>query len=400
MPKKLISVLVSLLLLLAPVTACGTTPTENIKIGAVMDLSGALAGIGGQLRDSIVLAVKQVNDAGGINGAQVELIVEDGKTDPTAGFEAVKKLVEVNGINVIIGPMISGASLASGPYALQNEVLLFSPSATSPDIADQDWRQFFLRTAPTDILQGKAIAQLVMEGGYQKVAILVMDNQYGVGVAHAVAEELSEKAEVVSRSAVSLMGKHLIVANLKYDPSKLDYRTELQVIKDNNPDAVIHVGYHDDAQIVYKQALQLGLDDIQWVTAEGTYAEAVLEVTEAAQFMAAAVIGTRLSAPEGLAAFEEYATAYEVEFGKPPGVYCDTVYDATKMVLKAIEGVGADDTAKIAAKVLKIADNYPGTSGSITLSANGDRVSGDFEVWKVIKDGDTYRFERVKVISL
>jgi len=386
MPKKLFLLLLSLLILLVPATSCASSPPENIKVGAVMDLSGALAGIGGQLRDSIVLAVKEVNDAGGINGAQVELIVEDGKTDPTAGFEAVKKLAEVNGINVIIGPMISGASLASGPYALQNQVLLFSPSATSPDIADQDWRQFFLRTAPTDLLQGKAMAQLILEGDYEKVAILVMDNQYGVGVADAVANEFGNDVE--------------IVATLKYDPSKLDYRTELQVLKDNNPDAVIHVGYHDDAQIVYKQALQLGLDNIQWVTAEGTYAEAVLEVTEAAQFMEAAVIGTRLSAPEGLAAFEEFAAAYEAEYGAPPGVYCDTVYDATSIVLKAIENVGIEDTAKIAAEARRIADNYPGTSGSITLSTDGDRVSGDFEVWKVVKDGDTYKFERVKVISL
>ena len=386
MIRKLGLVLFALLLLLIPATACAPSAPETIRIGAVMDLSGALAGIGGQLGDSIALAVKQVNEAGGINGAQVELIVEDGKTDPTGGFEAVKKLVEVNGINVIIGPMISGASLAAGPYALENQVLLFSPSATSPDIADQDWRQFFLRTAPTDLLQGEAIAQIIVEGGYKNVAILVMDNQYGVGVADAITNNLAGKAE--------------IVATLKYDPAKLDYRTELQVIKDRNPDAVIHVGYHDDAQIVYKQALQLGLDNIQWVTAEGTYAEATLEVAEAAQFMTLAVIGTRLTAPEGLAAFDEFAAAYEVEFGIPPGVYCDTVYDATMMVLKAIDKVGADDAAKIAAEVLKIADNYSGTSGSITLSDNGDRVSGDFEVWKVIKDGDTYKYERVKVISL
>lgn len=386
MIKKLASVFFTLLLLLIPVTACGPSQPETIRIGAVMDLSGALAGIGNQLRDSIVLAVKQVNEAGGIDGAQVELIVEDGKTDPSGGFEAVKKLVEVNGINVIIGPMISGASLAAGPYALENQVLLFSPSATSPDIADQDWRQFFLRTAPTDLLQGEAMAQLIVEGGYKNVAILVMDNQYGVGVADAVANNLAGKAE--------------IVATLKYDPAKLDYRTELQVIKDRNPDAVIHVGYHDDAQIIYKQALQLGLDNIQWVTGEGTYAEATLEVAEAAQFMALAVIGTRLTAPEGLTAFDEFAAAYEVEFGIPPGVYSDTVYDATMMVLKAIERVGADDAAKIAAEVLKIADNYPGASGSITLSNNGDRVSGTFEIWKVVKDGDTYKYERVKVISL
>ena len=385
MPKKFVLGFVSFLLLLAPATGCASPP-ENIRIGAVMDLSGAVAATGGQLRDSIVLAVKQVNDAGGIDGAQVELIVEDGKTDPTAGFEAVKKLVEVNGINVIIGPMISDTVLASGPHALQNEVLLFSPSASATDIADQDWRQFFFRTAPTDLVQAKAMAQLVLEGGYQKAAILVMDNHYGNGIADAVTEELQGEAE--------------IVATLKYDPSELDYLTELQTIKDSEPDVVIHVGYHDDARVVYKQALQLGLDNIQWITAEGTYAEAVFETPEAAEFMASAVIGTRLSAPEGLAAFEEFADAYEAEYGAPPGVYCDTVYDATMMVLEAIDRVGAEDAAEIAAEVLRIADNYPGTSGSVTLDANGDRMSGDFEVWKVVKDGDTYKFERVKVISL
>ena len=378
--------MLAMLLLLMPTAAGCATQSETIKIGAVMDLTGALAGIGSQLRDSIVLAVKQTNEAGGINGAQVELVVEDGKTDPASGLEAVKKLVEVNGVNVIIGPMISGASLSAGPYALERKVLLFSPSATSPDIADQDWRQFFLRTAPTDLLQGKAMAQLATEGGAQKIAVLVMDNQYGVGVADTITEELAGKAE--------------IIATLKYDPAKLDYLTELQVIKDNNPDVVIHVGYHDDAQIVYKQALQLGLEDAQWVAAEGVKAEAVLEVAEAAQFMASAVIGTRLTAPEGLAAFANFANQYEEEYGAPPGVYCDTVYDATMMALKAIENVGADDAAKIAAEVRNIADNYPGTSGSITLSAHGDRVSGDFEVWKVVKDGDTYQFQRVKVISL
>ena len=90
--RKSILMLSVLLLLIPSAAGCATQP-ETIKIGAVMDLTGALAGIGSQLRDSIVLAVKQTNEAGGINGAQIELIVEDGKTDPAGGLEAVKKLV-------------------------------------------------------------------------------------------------------------------------------------------------------------------------------------------------------------------------------------------------------------------------------------------------------------------
>jgi len=373
------------LLLLLPAAACAPAPAEEIKIGAVMDITGPLAGIGSIIRDGAVLAVKQINEAGGINGKQVKLIVEDGATDTTQGFEGVKKLVEVDGCKVIIGPMISPAVIAAGPYVAERGVVIVSPSATSPEITDQPWRQFVFRTCTSDILQGEAMTQLILEGGYKKVATLVVDNTYGAGIEQVVREKLAGQAEFISP--------------IKYDLVKLDYLTELQVIRDGNPDVIVHVGYHDDAQIMYKQALQLGLESAQWIAAEGVYSEYTLEMAEAAEFMEKVVIGTSPIAPEGLAAYDELAAAYEAEFGIPPGVYVDTVYDATNMVLMAIERVGYDG-AKIAEELLKIGQNYQGTSGTVTFSPVGDRVSGDFEVWKVVKVAGEYKYERVKVISL
>ena len=384
MIKKVILVFAALLLLL-PAAACRPAPAEEIKIGAVMDITGALSGIGSLIRDGAVLAVKEINEAGGINGAKVKLIVEDGATDATQGLEAVKKLVEVHGCKVIVGPMISPAVMAAGPYVAGRGVVIVSPSSTAPSIADQDWRPFVLRTCPSDALQGDAVCQLILEGKYKKVAIFVMDNAYGVGVEEIAKERLAGKAE--------------IVATIRYDPAKLDYLTELEIVKGKNPDAVIHVGFGDDGQIVYKQALQVGLDSAQWVAVEGVYAEATLEMAEAAEFMSKAVIGTRLTPPEGLAAFETFAAIYEAEFGVAPGVYADTCYDATKLVALAIEKVGYDG-AKIKDALRDVGKDYAGASGTITFNEIGDRTSGDFEVWKVIKDGDTYKYERVKIISL
>jgi ABC-type branched-subunit amino acid transport system substrate-binding protein len=387
MRNKLALALASLLLMVfvVPMASCSSGDSE-IKIGAVMDITGALSGIGSQIRDGVVLAVKQINDAGGINGKKVTLIVEDGQTDATAGFEAVKKLVEVNGCKVIIGPMISGATKAAGEYALQKKVLLISPSATSPEIATQPYRQFVFRTVPSDTLQGAAMAQLVTEGGYKKVALLVVNNSYGVGM-----------ADVLSKT---LAGKTTIVATVQYDLTKLDYLTELQTIKDKTPDCVLHVGYGDDAKIIYKQALQLGLSNAKWIATEGVYADATLSVAESAQFMASSVIGTRPTAPEGLAAFTAFAAAYKTAFGTDPGVYCDGAYDAANLAFAAMKSVGSTDGTKIAAEVLKLAKNYAGTSGSITMDSYGDRVSGDYEVWKVVKTGTTYSYARVKIIKL
>ena len=386
MRKKLALVLASLCLIVlaAPVTGC--PGGGEIKLGAVMDITGALSGIGSQIRDGIKMAVQQINDAGGINGKKVTLFVEDGQTDATAGYEAVKKLVEVNGCKVIIGPMISGATLASGEYALQKKVLLISPSATSVDIANQPFRQFVFRTVPSDNLQGTAMAQLVTEGNYKKVAILVVNNSYGVAMANVISEKLA--------------GKATVVATVQYDLTKLDYLTELQTIKDKAPDCVLHVGYGDDAKIVYKQALQLGLGSAQWIASEGVYAEATFSVAESGQFMSTSVIGTRPTAPEGLAAFTAFAAAYKAAFGIDPGVYCDGAFDAANLAFAAMKNVGTTDAAKIAAEVLKLAKNYPGASGSITMASNGDRVSGDYEVWKVVKSGTTFSYARVKVIKL
>jgi hypothetical protein len=196
------------------------------------------------------------------------------------------------------------------------------------------------------------------------------------------------------------IGKATIVATVQYDLTKLDYLTELQTIKDKAPDCVIHVGYGDDAKIVYKQALQLGLSNAQWIAPEGVYADATLSVPETAQFMASSVIGTRPTAPEGLAAFATFATAYKAAFNIDPGVYCDGAYDAANLAFAAMKNVGTTDGTKIAAEVLKLAKNYAGASGSITMNSYGDRVSGDYEVWKVVKSGSTYSYAKVKIIKL
>ena len=392
MIRKMLLTLVALLLTLTLVVgavACDEeeeetpTPTATLKVGSVMDLTGALAGMGPSLRDGAILAAKEINDAGGINGSQIELIVEDGATDAAIGLEAVKKLVEVNGVKVIIGPMITGATLASGPYVAEREVLIISPSATSADIADQEWRKFVFRTPPTDALQGVAMSQLVTEGGYEKVALFVMDNQYGTGIEEVVEATLGDSVEIVSST--------------RYDPVKMDYLTELQIVKDKNPDVVVHVGYGDDSQIVYKQALELGLDTIQWITAEGNYAETTLEMAETAEFMEKAVMGTKATADETM--YADFVAAFEAEFDYTPGIYAEYSYDAMKLAAMAIEQAGYEDAAAISDALMEIGQGYAGVSGLISFSENGDRGGGTFEVWQVVIDDEGPRFDTVKIIS-
>jgi ABC-type branched-subunit amino acid transport system substrate-binding protein len=387
--KKLALAFACVMLLAFSVPAASCSKSSDIKLGSVMDITGALSGMGPLIQNGVQLAVDQINAAGGINGQKVTLYKEDGGTSPTVSLAAVTKLTSVNGVKAIIGPMTSGGVEACANYALANKVLLITPSGTSPDLSIAPYladRQFVFRTVTSDALQGQAMAQLVIQGGYQKVAILAMNNSYGSGIASVVSAQLA--------------GKATIVANISYDPTKTDYLTELGQIKTAAPDCVIHVGYQADADIIYAEAQQLGLSNEHWIAPDGVFSTATLGVAQAAQFMASSVIGTAAAAPAGLAAYATFSAAYKTAFGVDPGVYAENAYDAANLIFAAMKVVGSSDGTKIAAEVLKLANNYSGASGTITMNTIGDRVSGTYQVWKVINTSGTYSFTTVTTIAL
>ncbi len=363
-----------------------TTKPADVNLGVVMDITGALSGIGTSLVNSIKLATDQANAAGGINGAHINLFIEDGKTDPAAGFEAIKKLATVNSCKVIIGPMISGAVLSSGQWASDNKVLLISPSATSPEIAQQAWRPYFIRTAPSDAQQGAAMAKIITDAGYKKVAFMVQNNQYGVGIANAVTAAIAGKATVVS--------------TIKYDPTKLDYLSELNQIKATTPDVIVHAGYEDDAIVVFHQAAQLGLGKpIQWITSEGVKADKTIADAQAAAFMATSVVGTNPVSTPNNPLYTAFAAAFKAKYNVDPGTYNDTVYDATNLAFAAMKSAGTTDASKIGPAVLTAGKNYAGVSGTITFDQYGDRTTATFEEWGVVLSGTTYKYTQIKLIN-
>jgi ABC-type branched-subunit amino acid transport system substrate-binding protein len=398
--KKIFIILVTLVLVAALSVGCGqkATPTPDpdvegdqfsgeIKFGAVMSTSGALAAMGSKMADSIRMAEDEINAAGGINGKKLTVLIEDDATDPATSLAAVKKLVEINGVQFVLGPMISGGVNTAGPYVSEKQVLLITPSATSPLLTGAPFRDFVFRTCPSDDLQGTVMAQIALGQDLKKLVVFTMDNMYGVGL-----------GEAAQRALVA--GGAEVLEFIKYDENKMDYLTELTRIKGLNPDGVIHVGYNDDARVVYKQALNLGLDEILWVAPDGIYGSGMLVDEASAQFMATAVIGTRPGALEEDAVFEDFASKFRAKYNSDPEVYCDTVYDAVFLLAQAIERAGSEETAVVRDALVEVGQGYQGASGSITFNTGGDRVSGIYEVWKVIEENGEYKFVATDMISM
>ena len=389
--KKLLTIIIALSVLLC-VIACSGTNGDTIKIGCVLSTTGLLGPKGVDRLNAAKLAVSEINPEGGVSGQQVELVEADDGTDPDKCLTRVKHMVEKDGVQVLVGGMSSDAVLATGQYLMENEVLMVTPSATSVEISGQPWTEWVFRTTPNDALQGIILADVIVEKGFSRLATIVLANSYGTGLEQALVDSL-EKA--------GWAGEHVL--SIYYEPDRKDFSAQLQNIKDNNPDVVLAVTYVEDGIMLFGQALDMGLDEIAWLGCDGNYSEHMFKDAKCAEFMEKAiVVGTRSVAPSD-SSYREFVNAYTAAYGEGPSVYCDTTYDAVRLIAEAIEQAGDYNGKAVRDALLDLGQRYRGVSGIITFNEKGDRISGIFELWKVEKDDASpsgYRNVEIERISI
>jgi ABC-type branched-subunit amino acid transport system substrate-binding protein len=388
MLRKILLVAVVLCLLVPAFGCTGDSAGDTVKIGVLLDTTGDLGPMGIRILNGARLAAMEINEAGGVLGKQVELVEEDGKTDPGAGFDRVKKMVEIDGVQVITGPMITGASLLAIPYVKVQQVPLISPSATGIQLSNEDGTEWFFRTCLRDDAQGMVLAEESLKKGYSKIATIVLDNTYGKGLEEALVGHLEDEG---------WSGEHVV--SIHYAEGAKDYRSELQKIKDADADAVLCVSYCDDGIIIFKQALDLGLEGMAWMGCDGNYGSGLFKDPKSAEFMEQAIaFGTRTVGAG--AQNDHFIDAYTEEYGEAPEVYCDTMYDAVWAAAKAIEAAGKYDGDAIRVALTKL--KFDGATGPIAFNDIGDRTAGAFELWEVVKDASTetgYKNSQIKIVT-
>ncbi len=351
-------------------------PAE-IPIGCVLSLTSAPAA-GPNLLKAAQYAVDEINGRGGLDGKKLRLVVEDQGPSAATALYAIHKLVEEQKIQVMIGCDTSEAVLTAGPYLESKGVLLVSPSATSSALSDYSWSRWTYRSCPGDSLQGGIVSKLIKDKGYKKVAMLVQDTVYGKGIEEVARDNLKGSAE--------------IVALLRYDPAKLSYLSELNTIKEAGPDCVLYVGLYADGAVVYAQALKAGLDNLPWITVDGTYDMPLDKYLDAARFMEKAVTGTVPVPDEQSAVYKTFAYNFKNTYQVAPTVYCDTTYDGVNMIAAALQKANTYNGGAIRDALQVIGNNYPGASGSITFDQSGERIAGSYGIWKVVMKGTQYQF--------
>jgi len=198
---------------------------EPFKIGFVTALSGPGVSWGECELNSARLAVDEVNAKGGVLGRPLELVVEDGKCSGKDASIAVNKLVNVDGIKVVLGGSCSSETLAMAPITENNKVLLITGMSSNPQISDAG--EYIFRLIPTDEDLFRPQARWTYdELGYRKVAVLVENTDYCLTARKAFVEEFESLGGTVS--SIQTAG-----------PDERDYRSYLTKIKASAPEAVV-----------------------------------------------------------------------------------------------------------------------------------------------------------------
>ncbi len=373
---------------------CAAPALAELKLGALMPLTGGLQAYGESCLNGVKLAVEEINGAGGIGGEAVSLIVGDTQTKSQPAIDAAKRMVSVEGVTAIVGALSSGNTIpVAQSVGSVDKVPMVSPASTAPTITDLEDGDYLFRTVPSDAFQGVALGQLVSDAGIQKVAVIYVNNDYGDGLAKAFIDTFTRSGGEITGQAA-------------FEPNKESYRGELASLGD--ADALLVIAYPDDGGIsIVRQSLEEGFYD-KFVFTDGMKVEKVVE-TIGAQYLSGA-FGTSSKSLESDAS-TAFQSLYEASFGElPPRPYIDTSYDAAMLLMLAHAKAGSTEGMAIrdalrdvanepgieikpgeAAKALEALKNgedinYVGASGDVELDANGD-VSGTFEHWVVADDG-------------
>lgn len=220
--------------------------TEPLVIGGLLPETGDLAIAYPPMIAGAQLAIADVNDAGGVFGVDVEWVDGDDGTSPAVAKQTLASHIEA-GVHIIIGAAASGVSEAVLPDAVAAKRILFSPSNTAARLTATDHDGFYFRTAPSDDLQGAALADMILRDGVQRIAIVARDDAYGQGLrdnAHASLRRFG-----VPDSDVTLLTYPVPEAEGGPVPG-LDQLVEDLIAAE--PDGVVVIGFSEAAQVIQR----------------------------------------------------------------------------------------------------------------------------------------------------
>ncbi|HET9595101.1 MAG TPA: branched-chain amino acid ABC transporter substrate-binding protein [Anaeromyxobacteraceae bacterium] len=345
---------------------------DTVKIGLMAPITGSWASEGQEMKRNLELLVGEANAKGGVNGKQIELVIEDDGGDPRTASLAAQRLT-TKGVVAVIGTYGSAVTEASQNIYDEASIVQVANGSTAVRLTEKGLKYFF-RTCPRDDEQGKVGAASVKKSGAKRVALLHDNSAYSKGLADEINAILKkEGANVVFFDALT--------------PKEQDYSAILTKLKGANPDFVFFTGYYPEAGLLLKQKKQMGWN-VPFMGGDAINNPDLVKIAgkEAAEgFMfLSPPVPKDLDTPEAKA----YVAAYQKKYGEAPAsIYGVLAGDGFRVVAAAINGAKSTKAADLRTFLTTKLKDFPGLTGKISFNEKGDRVGELYRVYKVTKDG-------------
>ncbi|MCD0446059.1 ABC transporter substrate-binding protein [Glycomyces sp. A-F 0318] len=373
---------------------------DGMTVGTILPQTGSLAFLGPPEFAGVDLAIEEINEFGGVLDTCVEVLHEDsGDASTDIASQAADALIAQDA-NVVIGSASSSVSFQFIDKLYEEGIVQISPANTSPDFTTYERGDYYFRTAPSDVLQGRVLADTIIADGHEKIAILALQDAYGTGLAAAVEENIT-----------AFGGE--VVMNTIYDPTATEFSAEAGQLAAADADAVVLITFNEIVNLgpALAEAGQ-SAQDLGWYLVDGNLAD------YSAEFPEGFLDGAKGTYP-GADPAKIQERLLEINPDLEEYTYGPESYDATSLAaLAAIAGEGYDSEtikdnlidvstggtkcegftacAELLAEDSSADIDYEGYSGPIEFSPEGDVSAATIGVYQYSADNTftnlEYRF--------
>ncbi|HEX6046429.1 MAG TPA: ABC transporter substrate-binding protein [Pyrinomonadaceae bacterium] len=331
---------------------------STIKIGYFGDLSGPTFNYGQSAINGVLMAADQVNQAGGINGRKLDVVITDDKGSGEEAARLTAKLIDQDKVVAVIGGGTSGNSRAAAPKAQSSHVPLIAPSSTDPAVTQVG--DYIFRACFVDEFQGEVMASFAVNRLKAEKAAILFDfnSPYGRGLTN-----------FFQASFKQLGGR--IVNEQSYTQGDSDFKGQLSAIRTSEPDVIYIPGYYGDVTVIAKQARQLGLTQ-PLLGGDGWDAPELWQLGGDA--LNGAYISTHYSVDDPSLSIQSFVQEYKQRYGNlAPDAHAALAYDAALLLVDAIKRAGTTEGPKLR-DALAQTKEFKGVTGSISMDSHRNAV--------------------------
>jgi branched-chain amino acid transport system substrate-binding protein len=377
--KKIFSLFILCIVTVAFFCACGSEKSNSVKIGVIAELTGDMPAVGESCKKAAEMAVKEANDAGGIDIGgkkyKVELFIEDnaGKADQSAS--AAQKLITQQKVHAIIGPNATRYALPASEIAESSKVVLITPWSTSPkttlDAKTNAPKKYVFRACFIDPFQGRVVAKFALDDLKAKKAAVLYDvaSEYNKGIAEFFKETFEKSG-----------GK--VVSFETYTTNDKDFSGQLTKIKSAAPDMIFLPNYYSEIPLQIQQAKRLGIS-VPFVGSDSWGSQELLKLC--GKDCEGYYFSTHYAADAATPAATKFIEGFKTKYGNMPDDVAALTYDSFGLLLQALKTANTLDRNAIRDALAKI-PMYEGVTGNMQFKEGSGDPTKSAVIVK-IKDG-------------